>query len=351
MIEYHKHTAADIRAWLLNGTQNGLSEQVISKTRAYSLIHNPFITDDSVLVVSATDGDKLVGFVAGFPDHLERPERKCIVGSTLYVLPEYTGDFIGYELIKRIKESCPEYCLIGSDETKSAALIDKLLGNKIEVFTRYRFDMNRTISVHSFRSLGSYLLEPFRRHRQLRNIKRQIQSIPAEIKVEFISMIDNEAYRFIEAHSEKDAFLRSQQSLNWVLRYPLCVSAPLQNRLMAQNEFGAQISEITNSGVKVYYKDQLIGVYMLGKRREDVHIMILYVDEKYAQQVYALMMEHLMFMRPQKLYSQYEGFNEYMLKNRLSLYHAVDKFYYTHPVSLHCSTNQQLQGADGDMFA
>lgn len=351
MIEYHTYTAKDVREWIENGAKNGLSEQVISRTRAYAFLNNPYVTDESVLAVSATDGEKVVGFTAGFPDELVRPKCKCIVASTLYVLPEYTGDFIGFELIKRIKESYPDYDLIGSDETKSAALIDKLLGNKIEEFSRNRFDINRKIRVHSFRSFGSYLLEPFRRRRQLRNIERQIQSIGSDMKVEYISMIDNEAYRFIESHSENDAFLRSQNSLNWVLRFPLSISAPSQHRLIPQNAFGAQVSESTNSGVKVYYKEQLVGVYMHGKRREDAKILMLYVDENYAQQVYAIMMEHLMAMHPKKLYSQYEGFNEFMLTNRLSLYHAVDKYYYTHPVSLPCSTSQQLQGAEGDMFA
>ena len=351
MIQYHKHTAADIRAWLLNGTQNGLSEQVISKTRAYSLIHNPFITDDSVLVVSATDGDKLVGFVAGFPDHLERPDCKCIVGSTLYVLPEYTGDFIGLELVKALKESYPDYCLIGSDEAKSAAIIDKLLGNKIESFDRSRFVLDRTVNIRSLRSFGSRILEPFRRAQMRANHKRIFGKINLNIRMEFVSMIDSDTYQFIVAYSEKDAFLRKQEMLTWTLRYPFSVSAPVQQRLVPQNMFGAQISESANYAVKLYYKDQLIAVYAIGKRRYDAKLLYLYLNEAYAMHVYAVVVENVLRLQPRNFYSQYEGLNKYMEYYCLALYHGIDKFYYTHPASLPCESIMQLQGADGDMFA
>lgn len=351
MIAYHKHTAADIHAWLLSGTQNGLSEQVISKIRAYSLIHNPFITDDSVLVVSATDGNKLVGFVAGFPDHMERPECKCIVGSTLYVQPEYTGDFIGLELVKTLKESYPDYCLIGSDETKSAAIIDKLLGNKIESFDRSRFVLDRTVNIHSFRSFGSRVLEPFRRAQMRSNHKRIFGTINLNIRMEFISMIDSETYQFIVAHSDKDAFLRSQEMLTWTLRYPFSVSAPVQQRLMPQNMFAAQIEESANYAVKLYYKDQLIAVYTIGKRGYDAKLLYLYLDESYATYVYAVVVENVLRMHPRNFYSQYERLNNYIEEFCLALYHGIDKYYYTHPASLPCDPTMQLQGADGDMFA
>ena len=350
-VTYHKHTASDIKAWLYNGASNGLSEQVISKTRAYSLIHNPYVTDESVIVVSASDGDTLVGFVAAFPDYLSRPECKCVVGTTLYVLPEYTDDFIGLELVKTIKECYPDYCLIGSDETRSAALIDKLLGNKIETFPRSRFEINRTIRVHSLRSLGSLILEPFRRCRMRANIQRTIESIAPNTRLEYISMIDDEAYRFIVAHAGQDAFLRSQSMLNWTLRYPFSLSAPLQQHLNTQNQFGAQISESMNMAVKVYDTDQLIGVYVLAKRRADAKMLMLYVDDAHAEQVYATIVAHIHLWQPHHFFSQYAGLNAYMNQHHLSLHHYIDKYFYTHPVSLPCSPSQQLQGADGDMFA
>ena len=350
-VTYHKYTKSNIRAWLESGTPNGLSELVISKTRAYALIYNPYVTDESVLVVSAMDGDQLVGFVAAFPDYLARPECRCVVGTTLYVLPEYTGDFIGLELVKTIKECYSEHLLIGSDETKSAALIDKLLGNKIDTFPRSRFEMNRTIHVHSLRSLGSAILEPFRRLRMRVNIRRSIASVTPNIRLEYLSMIDNEAYRFIVAHSPHDAFLRSQQSLNWTLRYPFSVTAPLQQHLNTQNQFGAQISESMNMAVKVYDTDQLIGVYVLAKRRADAKMLMLYVDDAHAEQVYATIVAHIHLWQPHHFFSQYAGLNAYMNQHHLSLHHYIDKYFYTHPASLPCTPAQQLQGADGDMFA
>lgn len=351
MIEYHKHTAADLRAWLLNGTQNGLSEQVISRIQAFSLLHNPYVTEDSVLAVSAREGDAVVGYVAGFPDHLARPKCKCVVGCTLYVKPEYTGDFIGFELVKQLKESYPDYHLIGSDETKTAAMIDKLLGNKIETYTRGRFDFNRTIHIHTMRTFGAYILEPFRRMRTRRNQKRIVRTISPDVRLEYTSFVDGEAYQFIETHSEADVNLRTREMLTWALRFPYTITASIIHRTNQDSAFGSQISCSDNSVVKVYLRGGLVGVYALGKRGGDVKVLMLYTEEDPSKQVFAVLLEHLLLLHPQRLFSQYRALNDWLIKNRLSLHAYRDQFLYTHPVTLSWDNQKQVQGMDGDMFA
>ena len=49
-------TIADLKDWILKGKpKEGLSERIITPTRAYSFINNPYVTDD-MPVVSALKG-------------------------------------------------------------------------------------------------------------------------------------------------------------------------------------------------------------------------------------------------------------------------------------------------------
>lgn len=230
MIEYHTYKAKDVREWIENGAQNGLSESIISMTRANALLYCPYVKDDDVLVVSAMDGETVVGYTAIFPEHLERPDIWIATGTTLWVNPNYADEFVGYNLVQRLWQSYLECAVIGSDVAKPAALIDKLLGAKICKYERSAFVFNHTIQVRSLRNFGSLLLEPFRKYRQQNAIRRVISSIPSDIRVIARETIDTEAYAFIKAHSASDTFLRSREMLNWILRYPFSAENPLMNR-------------------------------------------------------------------------------------------------------------------------
>ena len=60
-VQYKIFKCIDVKGWLYNGNTNGLSESIISITRANALVHCPYVRDDDVVVVAATDDDKIVG--------------------------------------------------------------------------------------------------------------------------------------------------------------------------------------------------------------------------------------------------------------------------------------------------
>ena len=156
-VKYHNHTAAEVRAWLYEGADNGLSEQVISKTRANAILHNPYIKDDMVIAVSAMDGDKVVGFTAMFPEHLVRPDVWLTCPTTLYAHPDYAGEFIGYYVSKALHDTADGRLVIGSDLAKETILIDKLLGLKADILPRKRIILRRTIPWDTMRHVLSSL--------------------------------------------------------------------------------------------------------------------------------------------------------------------------------------------------
>lgn len=350
-VKYHTYTVADVRAWLYDGAKNGLSEQVISKVRANAIIHNPFAEDDMVIVVSATDGDKLVGYTAMFPDYLARPEVRLTVPTTLYADPEYADEFIGYNVTKLLHDTANGRMVIGTDMANEAALIDKLLGLKIERVDRRRYILNRSVQPHSLRSLGSFLLQPYRRYKQHCNISKFLNNVSKDTRVEYTDFVDYEAYQFIVAHSQNDMYLRSQEMLNWRLRYHFTVHAPLYARIVEQNIFPSHVYPQSRCNiVKVYKSNQLIGVFGLSEGK-DVSIALLYTDEVRAKDVYDVLLLQVLQVNPQRLFSQYNGLNRYIDSLGIDLKNYTDKFYYTHPAELPYTTDMQVHGMDGDMLA
>lgn len=352
MIEYHTHTVADVRAWLYEGAKNGLSEQVISKVRANAIIHNPFVEDDMVVVISATDGDRVVGYTAMFPDYLIRPDVKLTCPTTLYADPKYADEFIGYNVTKLLHETANGRLVIGSDMAKESALIDKLLGLKIERVDRKRYILNRSIQVRTLRNFGSLLLEPYRKYKQRRNISKFLRNVSNNTRVEYVDFIDHEAYQFIEEHAQNDMYLRSQEMLNWRLRYLFTVYAPLYGREDNHNMFYCHTPyDSIRSVAKVYIKGQLIGVYCLAYEGQNMSVALLYTDTQNASHTYDILLTQVLSYNPQLFYSQYPALNQYIDSLGIDLKNYTDKFYYTHPVALPYTSDMQVQGMDGDMLA
>lgn len=351
MIEYHQYTAKDVRDWIENGANNGLSENIISRTRANALAHCPCVKDEDVLVVSAKDGEKVVGFTAIFPEKLERPNRWIATGTTLWVNPDYADEFVGYNLVQRLWGSYPKYVVIGSEVSPAAAVIDKLLGAAILKYERKAFVFRRSIEVHSLRNFVSLLLEPFRKCRQSKAIKQVLVTIPNNIRVRACEAIDVETYAFIQAHSSNDTFLRSREMLNWILRYPFSVENPMIDRAEKSMQFSDQIAKFHNSFLQIFADDALVGVVLLAERNSTMHVKMLYTDDAHQETVYAIIVETMLKNGAEQLYSLYPQLNAYLESHHVALRANKAELLFTYPKTLKSLAPFVLQGVDGDMFA
>ena len=350
-IQYHTYTAANLKAWINQGEGNGLSERIISLTRANALLHSPYVKDDDVLVISAMDGDVVIGYTAVFPEHLERPDIWIATGTTLWVNPKYTDDFVGYNLVQRLWQSYPQYSVIGSDVSRPAAMIDKLLGASILKYERHRFEFRRKLRVHSLRNLASMIIEPYRKYRQYKAICRVLAMIPSDIRVIARDTIDAGAYDFISAHSEFDTFLRSREMLNWILRYPFSVANSLMNYAAKSNEFSDQMASSSNQLLQVYMADKLIGVVMLGCRDNNMHVKMLYIDKAYQDVIFAMIVETMFRSHAGQLFSHYPLLNQFIASHYVALRDTIQQFLFTYPKQLKSLEPFIIQGIDGDMFA
>ena len=61
------YTIRDLKDWLFNDKpKEGLSEAIITTTRAYSFIHNPYVTDDMPVVSALFVGEELADGIVYF---------------------------------------------------------------------------------------------------------------------------------------------------------------------------------------------------------------------------------------------------------------------------------------------
>lgn len=350
MIEYQTYFARDVRAWLYEGIKNGLNESVITKIRANALLYNPYVNDDTLLVVTATDGERLVGYTAMFPDKLVNPSITLSVATTLWVDPDYAGDFVSLYMTKILMEN-PIGNLIGTDAAPASIMVDKLLGLKAEMYIKKRYVLNRKIKVRSLRNFCSLILEPCRQFQRYINVKRMLNNIPADWRVEYTNFIDNEAYRFILDHNENDIMTRSQDMLNWIVRNPFRVEAPISKQCLIQNCFSAYNCHFLIRLVKCYQDNKMVGLYMFAERGDNTVVLLLYYEKDKKRQVYTSLLQHVFMNNPSQLWSQYPDLNNYIDKSGISFRGYEVKFSFTHPIEFHIDDKKQLQGLDGDMFA
>ena len=62
-ITYQIYTINQLTNWLLHNADNGISDYMITRARAWVLINNPSASDDDIVLVAAFDEDKSIGYI------------------------------------------------------------------------------------------------------------------------------------------------------------------------------------------------------------------------------------------------------------------------------------------------
>lgn len=119
MVDIKLFSVTQIREWLVNNKPaDGLSEQVIAPTRAWAIIHNPYVKDDDAIVAAIFEDEQLAAYTAAFPERIEG--KRIWWASTLYCNPKFVGRGYGLIVIGSLKEAHdpePTYDRWGALET------------------------------------------------------------------------------------------------------------------------------------------------------------------------------------------------------------------------------------------
>ena len=338
-------TVQQVRDWLKTGVgERGLSEEVISRTRAWSIIHNPYATDDLNIVSAIFVNDEVAAYTHLFPDE-SRGER-MYWNTTLYCNPKYEGR--GYAAIV-IGQFCELYGERYFDLNAAAASVAnlKFCGLNVEYVPQYILS-GKAIRGKGFIADLARMQEKIqyaftnRKSALIKDIKA------ADYTIKYTSFVNDSVYAFIKAHSTNDVFLRSQEMFTWILQYPLMQDSPLAEKVSRDSEFTSTRATFHMYGVEVYRQNELIGFYILNISERGIDVSYIYCSADYEDVVCLSIAEHILHYNCPLLISTNVRLVQYMM--RYKLYAKCMRYMksFAYPNGFTYDASKAMQSGDGD---
>lgn len=345
-------TAKQLRDWL-EGRENvdGLSEAVIAPQRAWAIVRNPFVTDDMELVSALFVDGELAAYTACFPDLIERPEKKLIFWcTTLFCKPEFRGRGYGMFVLGHLMEA-HEGLLFDVDAVDETNEGLKYLGMQVDFFDQYilRFAKSiRGIGLKASLARGREFFAARQRAIKAQNVYRQC--IAPEYTLSYSRHIDEPTYNFITAHCKGDAFLRSRETLNWILLEPFLLSAPVSEKLGPRNNFASEVPVFGFYCVTVRVKGEIAGVYILRASTQELSVKYLYYEEDFQQEVFSSIAAHLIRLSLPEFATNDAALSTFIESLGLHVSSRVIQRSFAHPMDFSFDGTARIQAGDGDMI-
>lgn len=344
MPELKLYTVAQLRDWVMhNDAFEGLSDTLISRTRAWAIVHNPYVRDDDPVVAAIFVDNVNVAYTTAFPEMIS--DHRYWWFSALWCDPKYQGNGYGLIVIGSLAEVYgTEFCLDrwGAKETVE---IFTYLGHNTVYSTRSIFGVSVQRStlkgkcIYYLRKLQTKLHRAFEMH-------------PHEnYTLRYIPYIDDETYAFIGAHSANDYLHHTQAFLNWGVQYSYTQSAPLIGRVMNKMPFSqSELQDSQSYAVKVIKDDMIIGFYIMKKKEEGLHILYLYFDDAYKNQVFASIRDHINCLHIERCITENKALAEYLRRHIYFPKYSEAQVSFSYPATMPEPQAGHIQYGDGDCF-
>ena len=345
-------TIADLKDWIFDGRpKEGLSERIITPTRAFSFINNPYVTDDMPVVSALYVGNELAAYTAAFPERLVEPDCMTHWFNSLYVSPSFEGKGYGLFVLGSLMECYGDDPIFDLDAVPTSVEILSYLGLQAGRFSQYIF-RNKNINCNSLKGKLAFVYDRFSRfrdsHKTINSLKKRIQS--ASYTLQYDRFIDNEAYEFIKRHAQGNAFLRRRESLNWMLMNPFVHEAPLLDRVNKVILFSSSKEWQDYYVVKVFVQKELAGVYVLCHSSSRLSLLQFYSDSHWEDIILLSIAEHILKIRNPRFSTTDSIVADFVKKNKIYTFCEETPTSICYPKGYESIGNQIIQGGDGDMF-
>lgn len=346
------YTAKQIRSWLVGGeAAKGLSEAVIAPQRAWAIVRNPFVTDDMELVSALFVDGELAAYTACFPDLIERSEKKLIFWcTTLFCKPEFRGRGYGMFVLGHLMEA-HEGLLFDVDAVDETNEGLKYLGMQVDFFDQYILRFAKSIRGNGLKASLAKGWEFFAaRQRASEAQKVYKQCIAPAYTLSYSRHIDEPTYDFIAAHSKGDVFLRSRETLNWILSEPFLLSAPVSEKLGPRNNFASEVPAFGFYCVTVRVKGEIVGVYILRSSVQELSVKYLYYEEDFQQEVFSSIAAHLIRLSLPEFATNDAALAAFIDSLGLHVSSRIIQRSFAHPADFAFDGTAHIQAGDGDMI-
>jgi hypothetical protein len=347
------YSVADLKNWLLhNRPVNGLSPEIIAPTRAFAIINNPFVTDETRVVCALFVNDKLVAYTAAFPEVLQKPENRLAWWfTTLWCDEKYGGRGFGLVVVGTLCELIGEGNFFDAEGARETVEIFRLLGLKSTYIPRYEF-VRKRIHTDTIRGKIAWCREAFSQkicERRRKSLMHQKGS-DSNYVVKYTRFVDEEAYAFIVAHSDKDVLLRKQEMFDWILQYPFAQVSPLLDHTPFDNKFSSTVKDYLLVCCKIVKDDQLIGVAILSISGGGMSVRYLYYEQQSAKTVFRAIVDHLLSLQIKGFETNDAKLADYVISLRIFTKNYIIQKSFSYPHDFVFSNDKGLQAGEGDMF-
>ena len=212
MPELKLYTVADVREWLEhNHPAEGLSERVIAPTRAWAIIHNPYVKDEDAIVATIFEDGQLAAYTASFPEMIEG--KRIWWCSTLYCYPQFAGRGYGMIVVGSLMEAHELEQTYDRWAAQETIEIFNHFGYQTTYTSRYHLSDGK-IDTSSFKGKLAYCAQ---------ELKKCMHPWPkaskADYTIQYALTIDDEVYAFMKTHKGTDLWLREKDMLDWIITW------------------------------------------------------------------------------------------------------------------------------------
>lgn len=341
MPELKLYTVKNLREWLTNNhPAEGLSERVIAPTRAWAIVHNPYVKDEDAIVAAIFEDGELAAYTASFPDMLDG--KRVWWASTLYCYPQFTGKGYGLIVVGSLMEAHEPDLTYDRWGAKETVEIFNHFGYQTTYTKRYHLT-DKKIDTSTIKGKLAYCAQELKKC-----LHPWRKTLEANYKVQHVTSIDDEVYSFMKAHKRDNIWLREHEMLNWILEYPFYQSGKWNENNETDCFFSSDAKIYEFKVAKVYVGEKLQGVYVLRRHDDEMSVVYLYYTYEKRDVVFDSIIDSIIAQHPKSFVTE-----------NVSLYKRVrERLYF--PKSEEASVSLSLpeikgdftmQMGDGDSFA
>ncbi len=305
MIKIRDITIGGLRDFIESPEYKQMPVIPITRHRGVSHIHNPMAGSDDKILFLAYDDNRFVGYLGAMPDELVTGDARMKVAwlSCMWVDSSQRGKGIAPMLLTHAHQSWNGNLLI-----TNFIPVAKKAYDKTGLFTEFK-SLPGARGYLRFNFAGILIAKK----PGLKRIKWLLKTIDLSLNIlneirllrwhskyhlkninfEYVNSIDDETMKSIADKSKLHLSPKNRESLEWLIRFPWILNAPIEDLNSRRYAFSACMKDFNQHYIKLYDSSfNLIAFMILTYREAHLKTPYIFCDKADAQQVLKLIYAH-----------------------------------------------------------
>ena len=326
----------DLKLSLSDNTFWGADMKTVpfSMSKAQWLLENRRIEEDDICAIIATRKNKIISLVYLVPDLINTTSglKKVYWSRRWWIHDDYKNTVL------------PTYTIKQSESLVKNQIIIKFLGKSVVDFykkqpyteiskrTRYFiiFNLDATLIVSKIKYLKYLKPLVYALDGASRNIisfinKKKLKS--KHLKYSYVSVINEDLWKFLEPFYSKDLVPKSKSYLNWQINNNQYTNAAVKEKLSYECLIGSTDSNIHNLSFSIYKSDKRLGFISILIRGKEAIVRYFTCENINFNICADALMEQLIKQKISRFQTENEQLGQYIQNKYLNVYTDKRKLY------------------------